>query len=174
MSVVNVNILKGMFSTGATPPASAYADLIDTLMSNAANFGNITAYTSTIPGSTNIPTIISGGGLVQFAHGLGALPSVWEAVLHCITADTGNGYAVGDEIPLAHTFFSSASGSLTGAGPAFTVQVNATYGNIVIPAATYIFAYNPATPFSATPVLLTRANWAVAFRAYLLAAGSVA
>jgi hypothetical protein len=104
---------------------------------------------------TSAETALPGGSTVTaFAHGLGAVPSRYDVIIRCKTAESG--HSVGDEVPL----------------PTYALIAGVEYNAQVSANATNIYISKPAggtwlivPRAGGASVVLTAANWRIVVRA---------
>ena len=102
------------------------------------------------------PITVTLGGLLTFAHGLGAKPTYYEAFAVCVVAEKG--YSVGDEIKVG--------ADAAGLEPGYGVQVKAddtyVYGRVGSASPATCFNWSTGAQTSASV-----ANWKIILRAAL-------
>ncbi len=99
---------------------------------------------------------IANNTLYTFAHSLGAIPKLLQAVLRCKTAEFG--YAINDEVPL-HNFVNSGSNVSTSVWADATniyARINSSAGN----------NYSLARVSSNDAIAITYANWRIVVRGW--------
>ncbi|AKA81202.1 hypothetical protein [Pseudomonas synxantha] len=129
---------------------------------DTTNFGGV-AFLSDIPGTPPItkefgsaPQIVSNGGLVALAHGLGVVPKIITGELICVTAE--NGWTVGDIQHISLSPDNDDSGVVTG----FAARKDAT--NIYARCGTSgPYGVNINNGTTAVP---NAANWRLVLRAF--------
>lgn len=140
-----------------------YASGATTLSKLGKGSTNQVLQTGTTPSWTTIPfvqsfesaqQIITNGGLIQVAHGLGTTPKLYAAYLQCVTAE--GGYSIGMEIPLTNQQGGTNNYSPTSLVPDAT-NLNLRYSS----SGTYLNSFANGNSFP-----ITNANWKVVLRAW--------
>lgn len=141
--VFAVVYMNGAFSifVGAQPPSSSSGN--GTIITTTG-FNGVNQFTSP---ATALATSGFPNAILTMAHGLGSVPTQFQAVLQCLAVDSG--FAQGQEVTIGE--FSN-----NGAGPAFAWSFDST--NIYVVQLSAAYVVNPST---GALVAITPANWSL-------------